>query len=197
MKRRKALKNTLAVAGATLSAPTLLSLLQSCASQERLSWKPVFLNENEARTVSRLVDAWLPSTNTPGALDVNVDVFVDLVFDQLYNDAGKANVRDELEKLNNLSSDRFGSEIPDLSKDDLSSLMGELEKSSGTFNPGVWGTAVGKQEPVGFYRSLKSTALWGYFSSEEIGKNVLNYDPIPGEYKGCIPLSEVGNSWSL
>ncbi len=56
----------------------------------------------------------------------------------------------------------------------------------------------GEQEPVGFYRQLKSMALWGYFSSEEIGMKHLNYDPIPGEYRGCIPLDEVGGkNWSL
>jgi hypothetical protein len=72
--------------------------------------------------------------------------------------------------------------------------------STGTspkFAPKVWGTGVGPQEPVGFYRDLKSAVLYAYFSSEEIGKNVLSYDPIPGEYRGCMPLSEVGNTWSL
>ena len=73
----------------------------------------------------------------------------------------------------------------------------KAEENSGQFGSGVWGTTVGNPEPVTFYRSLKSTALWGYFTSQEIGENVLNYDPIPGGYNGCIPLSEVGNKWSL
>ena len=29
--------------------------------------------------------------------------------------------------------------------------------------------------------------------SEEIGENVLWYDPVPGQQKGCVPLSEAGN----
>ncbi len=40
-------------------------------------------------------------------------------------------------------------------------------------------------------------AIWAYFTSEEIGENVLSYDPIPGKYEPCKPLSEVGNKWSL
>ena len=75
--------------------------------------------------------------------------------------------------------------------------MKKAEAETATFNRGVWGTAVGEQKPVGFYRQLKSQALWAYFSSEEIGKNVLNYDPIPGEYLGCNPVSDVGKVWSL
>ena len=57
---------------------------------------------------------------------------------------------------------------------------------------------MGEQPPVGFYRSLKSMVLWGYLSSEQIGTEVLVYDPVPGEYDGDYPLSETGGrSWSL
>ena len=36
-----------------------------------------------------------------------------------------------------------------------------------------------------------------YFTSEPVGKNVLHYDPIPGQFAGCVPISEVGNvSWT-
>ena len=37
----------------------------------------------------------------------------------------------------------------------------------------------------------------GFFTSKEIGTKVLIYDPIPGEYKGCIPLADVGGTWTL
>ncbi|MDB4293667.1 gluconate 2-dehydrogenase subunit 3 family protein [Maribacter sp.] len=37
----------------------------------------------------------------------------------------------------------------------------------------------------------------GYFSSEEVGKNIFNYDPIPGKFVGCIPLEEVRSAWAL
>jgi len=73
----------------------------------------------------------------------------------------------------------------------------EAEAQSPTYNGSVWGTAVGKQADVGLYRSLKSIAIWAYFSSEKIGKEVLNYDPIPQAFLGCIPLAEVGNRWTF
>ena len=48
-----------------------------------------------------------------------------------------------------------------------------------------------------FFHQIKELTLLGYFTSEPVGKNVLHYDPIPGRYDGCIPLSEVGNkSWT-
>jgi hypothetical protein len=39
--------------------------------------------------------------------------------------------------------------------------------------------------------------LVAYFTSEKIGKEVLKYDPIPGEFNGQVPLSEIGGMWSL
>ncbi len=37
----------------------------------------------------------------------------------------------------------------------------------------------------------------GYYVSLEIEENVLTYLPVPGKFEGCIPLSEVGNAYSL
>jgi hypothetical protein len=44
---------------------------------------------------------------------------------------------------------------------------------------------------------VREFALLGFFTSERIGKEVLVFDPIPGGYKPCIPLSEVGNAWTI
>lgn len=42
--------------------------------------------------------------------------------------------------------------------------------------------------PLPFYRQVKALTLLGYFTSKEIGTKVLVYDPVPGPYKGDIPL---------
>jgi len=48
-----------------------------------------------------------------------------------------------------------------------------------------------------FLSNVKRLATSAYFGSEEIAKNHLNYDPIPGKYIGCIPVEEVGTNWAL
>lgn len=197
MNRRDALRKTALLASTAAAVPTLLSLLQSCAKQDRLTWTPQFLNEDQARFISAFVDTILPKTETPGALDVKTDIFIDLVYAKVYDKNAQENVVAEIEKFNATCKERFGDVFADLSTEDKAAMLKAADAESGKFNGNVWGTAVGKQEPVGFYRSLKSMTLSGYFSSEEIGKNYLSYDPIPGEYLGCIPLSDVGNTWSL
>lgn len=191
------MKQTGLMAGATLAMPTLLSILQSCQSEDRREWEPEFLTPAEAGFITALVDTVLPRTETPGGLDVNADVFMDRIFARVYDKASQEQLRGEVAGFNDACKARFGDVFAEISPEDRVAFLKAEEARGGTFNPGVWGTAVGEQKPVSFYRNMKSMIVWAYFSSEEIGRNVLSYDPIPGNYRGCIPLSEVGNRWSL
>ncbi|MFL0682149.1 secreted protein [Algoriphagus aquaeductus] len=197
MNRRDALKKSALALGAAAGAPTLLSLLQACANTDRLSWTPEFLKEDQARFISAFVDFLLPKTETPGGLEVKADVFIDLMYARTYDEGGQKQVESDIEAFNADCKTKYGKVFADLSAADKAACFKDHEANSPKFPKKVWGGDVGPREPVGFYRGLKSSVLWAYFSSEEIGKNVLSYDPIPGEFRGCMPLSEVGNTWSL
>lgn len=197
MDRRNALKRTGLLLGASVAMPTIFSLLQSCKDESRLTWEPEFFTEIEAKTISTLLNTILPRTETPGTLDVKSDIFIDKVIAQTYDEEGQQNIRDEIASFNNRCKENFGDSFANLDESKRTEVLRAEEKSSGKFNPGVWGKTIGSQEPIGFYRSMKSMAIWAYFTSEEIGEKVLSYDPIPGDYDGCKPLSEIGNRWSL
>ena len=197
MDRRKALRQTGLFAGAVVLAPNLMMLLDSCKRESKLTWKPVFLDEMEVKTVSKLVDKILPRTETPGALDMNVDIFIDKFFNEVYDSAAKETLRQEIEAFNSNCISQKGDIFPDLNDEDTQSIMEAAEAASADINPDVWGTTVGEQKPVSFYKKLKSIAIWAYFTSTKIGEEVLSYDPLPGGYEGSKPVSEVGNRWSL
>lgn len=197
MNRRKALKFTGSMAAAAVAGPSLLSLFQSCKNTVRAEWQPEFLTQNEASFLSTFVDMILPTTDTPGALDVKADMFMDKVMAHVYDEEGKQAMRANITQFNADCKANFGKEFTELNEADRIKVLEQEEAKGGQFGQGVWGTAVGPQEPVGFYMSLKSMTLWAYTSSEEIGKNVLNYDPVPGQYDGCIPVSDVGNRWTF
>ncbi|MEM8486388.1 MAG: gluconate 2-dehydrogenase subunit 3 family protein [Bacteroidota bacterium] len=196
MNRREALKRTAVLGGTAAVSTSLLGLLQGCQQQPRLGWSPTFLSTDHAQLVSALVDTVLPKTDTPGGLDVKADMFIDLVFDKTLDDAGKDQKIAEMDAFNADCNARYGSAFHELDLAQKTEYLQEQEANAPKFNGGVWGTAVGEQPPVGFYRSLKSLMVWAYFSSEEVGKDVTNYDPIPGPYQGCIPLADVGKVYS-
>lgn len=197
MNRREALKKTAALGGTAALSTSLLTLLQSCQSQPRPGWQPRFLNQDHAQLVSALVDTILPATDTPGGLDVKADMFIDLVYANLLGESAQQQQVADMDAFQASCIDQFGKSFHQLDNNQRIEVLKTEEANAPKFNGGVWGTAVGEQEPVGFYRSFKSLAVWAYCSSEEVGTNVLNYDPIPGPFQGCVPLSEIGRVWSL
>lgn len=197
MDRRKALQKTGLFAGATILLPSMLTLLESCKSKTRIEWQPQFFTNEEASTISSLIDIVLPRTDTPGALDVKADIFIDKVIAETYDEVSQEQMRAEIAAFNEKCMVKFGSKFYDLNETEKTEILKEEERTSGKFSSGIWGTAVGPQETIGFYRAMKSTAIWAYVTSEEIGEKVLSYDPVPGVYEPCKPLSEVGNRWSL
>ncbi|WP_422084067.1 gluconate 2-dehydrogenase subunit 3 family protein [Ulvibacterium sp.] len=196
MDRRIAIKNTALLIGATLGSSTLTGLLQSCQNQKRLDWSPVFFSGEQAAVVSEITEMILPRTETPGAKDLKVDIFVDLMLDKTLSQEDQEHVRKGYDRFEAICQEKFDKSFLDLGNEERKEVLKLVEAETNTFNPAVWGSPLGKQEPVDFYRRVKQFTLIGYFTSEEIGKNHLQYDPIPGDYKGCIPYNGE-NSWTL
>ena len=49
----------------------------------------------------------------------------------------------------------------------------------------------------GFFRLIRSATVLGYFTSEQVGRNVLHYDPVPGRYEAAFPIDQVGRrNWT-
>jgi hypothetical protein len=42
-------------------------------------------------------------------------------------------------------------------------------------------------------QEVRGMTIWTWTQTQEIGENVLWYDPVPGVYQGCLPTSEAGN----
>ncbi|MGB6151094.1 MAG: gluconate 2-dehydrogenase subunit 3 family protein [Pricia sp.] len=197
MDRRSALIKAGLLTATAVVMPTMVTLLQSCKNEKQPTWQPEFFIEEEAKTMAALVDTILPRTNTPGALDVNVDVFIDKVIARTYDGQSQENVRSELADFMLNCKKRYGNSFYNLDASEKGEILETAEKNSGKLNPGVWGKTIGEQKPVTFYRSMKSMAIWAYFTSEEIGKHILTYNPVPGAYDGCVPISEIGMRSSL
>ena len=199
LNRRDILRRISYLAGGVVVAPSVLGLMHSCTPDNQLDWTPAYFTDEEARFVTSYVDTLLPTTDTPGGLDVGVDRFIDKVMAATTPKGDEPSpMQAGILEFDDNARSQFGKVFWELEQDQRGQLFSEAEKSP-RYQPAVWGTAVGEQPPIGFYRSLKSMALWGYLSSEQVGTEVLNYDPIPGGYDGDIPLSSVegGRAWSL
>lgn len=196
MNRRELLKKAALGAGIVLTPTALTVIMNSCSSKPSINWTPKVFTQNQALTVRGLVDMIMPKTDTPGAIELNVDRFIDLLIDVTYDTYEKKEFTEELDNFQAKCLEKNNTLFQDCSLSEKQEILNELEANSGKFSSEIWGKPIEEQEPLNFYRKLKAMAITGYYSSEEVGKNILSYDPVPGAYLECIPVSEVGNAWT-
>jgi len=197
MDRRKALKGLGLSLGFVIATPTVLSILQSCKTEAKdiATWVPEFFSEDEGVVVKNLVDLILPKTaDLPGASDVNVAQFIDLYMSKVSGKEEQESHKKGLAAIINA----LGKSVKDLTTKDYDGLLAKFLKASKeeqeAFNNNEEEAAV-LQMLIG----LRGGAIWAYRTSEKVGEEVLAYDPVPGEQKGCISLEEAtgGRAWSL
>lgn len=209
MNRRTALKNLSMSLGYTVAAPTIFNMLSSCTAETK-TWSPLFLSLDEKHMVTHLSDIILPTTDTPGALDVNVPQFLDL----MYHDIERKENQDIFKKGASVFTKKFktqfNSDVIEGNKEQFETLLALYFKISDDATETVLEEQNLPIEQVTdsqmdnyvlykFLLSVKRYTLFGYFTSEKIGEEVLNYDPVPGVLIGCIPIEEIpnGRAWSL
>ncbi|MCZ6673154.1 MAG: gluconate 2-dehydrogenase subunit 3 family protein [Verrucomicrobia bacterium] len=177
--RREAIKRTAMLLGVAVSSSSIAGCMGADPSKAGtgLDWKPQFLDKTQAQVVSAASELILPRTDTPGAQDVGVPQFIDILYGKFMDEEEKAVFAKGLAQL---KSGGF----QDQSSDDQATAMTKLASTD---------SKAGKS----FLRKLREMTLLGYFTSEEVCKNVTQYDPVPGKYQACVPMSEVGNvAWS-
>ena len=170
MNRRDLLKKGVyGLAGVTLSS-TLISTLQSCSSIEKYS--PHYFSKTEFSLLSNIVDFLIPKTETPGALEMKVPQFIDIIISETYNEESKNNFSNKLKVL-----------IEDFKSNniDLSDYKSMKSKFVNDFNNKT------HQE---IYNQIRDLTVWGFKTSKEIALNVLNYNPIPGYQLGCVDIDK-------
>ncbi len=204
MNRRNALKGLGLSIGYTIATPTIISMLQSCKTEADL-WTPVFFTMDEGIVMQNLIDLILPKTqNTPGALDVNVPEFLDLYISKTYDESKQKKYKKGVAAIiEALPITEHG--VSDLKAENYDALLAKYLKISKTQQLTYRAYNDEKdpknKEAVIFQAldSLRNSSIWAFRTSQQIGENVLAYDPVPGAQKGCISLNEAtgGKAWSL
>lgn len=196
MQRREALKISAVFMGYAVSAGALSEFLTSCASSKGLSGKPEFLAKPQFNTIGAMANVILPRTATPGAKDLHVERFIDKMLKELLSPEDQQSFMKGLMGFEASCIKKYGQAFTSCSADIQLAALKQLEQEASKYPPSMWGISLANAEPPHFFRTIKDLTLTGFYTSEAIGMHVLSYDPLPGAYIGCMPLSEVGNAWN-
>jgi gluconate 2-dehydrogenase gamma chain len=192
MDRREALQRTAMMLGYAISAPALMGVLNGCKAAPDLAYKPVFLSEDLARVVAEVAEIIIPKTDTPGAKDVGVPAFIDKMLNDCYT-------KEDQDRFIKGATD-FDADAKATYGDSFVYCDAEKQKELvyKYHNDAIAATksdSPPKERP--FIMVVKELTMLGFFTSEPGATQVLRYEAVPGEYKGCIPFSEVGRTWAI
>ena len=180
---------------ASLLAISATSALSACGNADTHSRGTVdaglkyasvgqFFSANEMAMLGAIAGTIMPATNTPGAVEAGVPAVVQELASVWGNDDyrryWRAGLSDMAKRLQD--ADR---PFVDMTADQKTRALGTLDAD--VFNGSL---------DIGFYRDLKSTVLQAYYMSEPGATEELAYEPVPGEWVGCVPLSQYPKSWA-
>ena len=188
--RRDSLKSLLAISAA--------GALAACTGQaESGTDKPTsnaslkyasegkFLSSSEMALLSAVAQTIIPKTDTGGAIEAGVpETIQELASDwgddnhRKYWREGLAAIGDHFKKVGGQAFDKQSPKQREalLSKYDMSVYAGQTDDQ--------------------FYRDLKSTVSRAYYMSEIGASEELAYEAVPGDFKGCVPLSDYPKTWA-
>jgi hypothetical protein len=198
MKRRDALKNLGLAAGFAITAPSIFSLLQSCTSAP--NWMPTYFTKDEKEVVLRLVDIMLPKTeSTPSATEVNVPQFIDKYITEVLNAVDQEAIRISFTDIIARLKPTPETDIRDVTTAQYKALLDANLLVKGDIDEDRLANPEALQPTRNeFLNHLKYLTITAYVSSEEVGENVLMYDPVPtAYYSGDLQEISGGRSSSL
>jgi hypothetical protein len=126
--------------------------------------------------VSRLVDAIIPRTETPGALDVRVPEFIDHVVTDWASEPERRALLDGLADIDARARAHGAATFAGLAAARQAGLLRTLDAERA--GPSGAGHAFGQ---------VKSLAVYGYFTSEAVQRDVLKTQMFFAAFDGCAP----------
>ncbi|MEL7032208.1 MAG: gluconate 2-dehydrogenase subunit 3 family protein [Pseudomonadota bacterium] len=146
---------------------------------------PGFFNASEMALIAAVAQTIIPMTDTAGAVQADVPV-----------------------TLQNLATDWGDTEFQQYWRSGLAALDAALTTDAGdgftSLSPSEREAALAAYDAQvfagtvedGFYRDFKATVVQAYYMSEPGATEELAYEPVPGEFIGCVPLSDFPRTWA-
>lgn len=194
--RRAALKKVSLMMGGVAMTPALLGVLQSCENaKEVLDWTPLFFDEDQAKVVAAIAEHIIPKTDTPGAREVGVHIFIDSFIKNCVP-ADKQNIiPDGLARVDAAAQSQYQKKFLKTSQEEQVGILSAIAEEDYTDELNEEG--INGQKALSYFQVMKQLTLLGYFTSERGASEALALLEIPGDYEPCMDLQDGQKAWAL
>jgi len=197
MNRRELIQHVAYLMGGAVSAPAILGVLNGCTARANANWMPRVLSTPQAELVAEVAEIIIPRTDTPGAKDVGIPAFIDTMLKDAYTATDRSRYLAGLNELDAQAQLRHQRRFVALGPEQRSALVQEMHDAAAIAERAL--TTPPAQLARPFILMTKELTLLGFFTSQVGATQVLQYDPVPGAFRACVPLAEAGNgrTWAL
>lgn len=145
------------------------------------------LNPHQHATVKTIAEMIIPRTDTPGATDVGVAEFIDLMLTEWYDEADRTRFLSGLADVDARSHSRFSKDFVECSSPQQSDLLSALGKEMVDEEKKNTRPSRGRRSrnPENFYAMFRHLTLMAYYTSEAGATQELHFEMIPDRYEGC------------
>jgi gluconate 2-dehydrogenase gamma chain len=146
---------------------------------------PGVLDAAQDQMITLIADTILPRSDTPGALDVGVPVWIGLVLAEYFSDTRRARFLADLGAIDQLAVSQSGAHFTALEGSDLAKVVAPLDAACGSkdFTPAQRG-----------YVQLKELVIYGYFTSKPVQRDLLKVVIVPGRFDGDVLITPAGTA---
>jgi len=199
MNRREALDRTAMILGYAITGPALGGVLNGCKATPEQPFVPEFFTRDQASLIAALTEIIIPRTDTPGAIDAGVPMFIDRMLKEVYPKESQDAFLKNLAAFDEGAHRAHGNSFLDCGDQEKIEYFKKehddaLQGNAGAGSSGWWNAGVKDNKP--FILELKELTLLGFFTSKPGATQVLQHNQVPGPYKGCVPLKDVGKAWA-
>ena len=196
--RREALKRVACLMGGTISASAILAIEKGYSATTSLASKPAILKPPQMAIVSAVADIMIPRTDTPGAIDVGVPGFIDLMLKDVYTQKDRERYLAGVAEFDAAAQGQQGKKFVALESVHQVALVRKFHDAAVVEERRLHdGPHTLLQRP--FILMTKELTLLGFFTSKAGATQVLQYVAVPGSYHACLPLEQAGNgkTWAV
>jgi len=145
--------------------------------------------------LEELTETIIPETDTPGAKSAKVADFIIVMYHEVLSLKSANRFREGLYTLEQRCFNIYGRSFIQCNKKERHEIISHFDKSS-SLNFSLWKKFSGRLFGASFYDTLIDLTTVGFCTSKLGATQFLNYDFIPAEYQGCIPLKENQIAWA-
>lgn len=156
-----------------------------------------YFTDAQRRVVSSVAEIIIPATDTPGAIDAGVPKFIELMVADWFDDDERAIFNRGLVALTARSKQLHGKLFYELLPEQQEVILEEMEAAAGDSSWYEFGNT--QREFVSdapFICQIKELTIWGFFTSELGGTQVLRYEAMPMKFDGNQKLERDESSWA-